>query len=145
MYPLHYLHSVNSVYLWVFMWILLITFGHFASTSVPSPCPTAEDASLHLLIQELKFEIRKDISQLTNIVEDQSIEIASLKDEISGMRANPRDLPYIMSCGFTNHWTKAGATVTYDKLLSDFNNSGKAGPQYVCCPKQGGLEAAMPC
>jgi uncharacterized protein YaaW (UPF0174 family) len=30
-----------------------------------------------------------------------------------------RDLPYLMVCAYKNHWTTAGATITYDSILSE--------------------------
>merc|ERR1711890_7619 len=35
------------------------------------------------------------------------------------------DLPYVMSCAYQDKWTTASSTITYDSLLSDYNNSDK--------------------
>jgi len=78
-------------------------------------------------IKQLKNEMQRELNQLSRKVEDQYEEILSLKEEMAEMLSNGanRDLPYKVACAFTNQWTKEGQTISYDYILSDFDNSGR--------------------
>ena len=38
-----------------------------------------------------------------------------------------RDLPYVITCAYQDVWTTLSATITYDRLTMDYNNSGRPG------------------
>ena len=85
-------------------------------------------------IKQLKNEMQRELNQLSRKVEDQNEEILALRKEMKEMLSNDatRDLPYKVACAFTNHWTKEGQTVSYDYILSDFDNSGELSSNISC-------------
>jgi len=88
----------------------------------------SNDNECHMnAIKQLKNEMQRELNQLSRKVEDQNEEILALRKEMKEMLSNgvTRDLPYKVACAFTNHWTKEGQTVSYDYMLSDFDNSGR--------------------
>ena len=36
-------------------------------------------------------------------------------------------MPYIITCAYQNQWTNHSATITYDRLTADYNNSDRPG------------------
>ena len=59
--------------------------------------------------------------EMTEKLEEQETQLAAVQTRL----LNVRDLPYLMICAYRYHWTEAGATVTYDSLTADYNNSDK--------------------
>ena len=76
-------------------------------------------------IKQLKNEMRRELNQLSRKVEDQYEEILSLKEEMAEMLSNGanRDLPYKVA---------KGQTISYDYILSDFDNSGEISSNVIC-------------
>ena len=85
-------------------------------------------------IKQLKNEMQREMKQFSRKLEDQHEEILALKKEMEEILSNAvtRDLPYKVTCAFTNQWTEEGKTVSYDYILSDFDNSGELSSNITC-------------
>ena len=78
-------------------------------------------------LKQLKNEMWSELNELSRKLEEQNKEMLVLRKELAEMLSNgaTRDLPYKVACAFANQWTKEGTTVSYDYMLSDFDNSGE--------------------
>ena len=85
-------------------------------------------------LKQLKNEMWSELNELSRKLEEQNKEILVLRKELAEMLSNgaTRDLPYKVACAFANQWTKEGTTVSYDYMLSDFDNSGELSSNITC-------------
>ena len=88
--------------------------------------------------QDMVSLLREEVSQMKIVMREEAItrtkevsrlqsELATIKAELAADRREARDLPYMMTCAFQDHWVDHGATITFDYLLSDYNNSNRPG------------------
>merc|ERR1712080_245629 len=52
-------------------------------------------------------------------------ELTSIEKSLTTAVSQVKDLPYVMSCAYQDGWSRASSTITYDSLLSDYNNADK--------------------
>ena len=78
-------------------------------------------------VREMKTVMREEAMTRTKEVSKLQSELATIKAEFAENRKEARDLPYMMTCAFQDHWADHGATITFDYLLSDYNNSNRPG------------------
>merc|ERR1712080_416688 len=76
-----------------------------------------------------KTEIEHEVYELKNKIEKQEStmkqELTSIEKSLTTAVSQVKDLPYVMSCAYQDKWTTASSTITYDSLLSDYNNADK--------------------
>ena len=102
----------------------------------PAPPPTL---TMFLLLLIACFLAPSDAETCSNKeIEDKLIELdarfnkfekdCATKSELQDLKAilgGLRDLPYLTMCAYKVTWTTASATITYDKIVADFNNSDR--------------------
>lgn len=83
-----------------------------------------KEIDLRLQIQQLAAKVDQQAAQLVILTSDcaTKAEMAAMMEKVP----TSRDLPYVAACAFKDHWDQAGATVKYDRLISDYNNSGRS-------------------
>merc|ERR1719228_16395 len=75
-------------------------------------------------------ECSKQVDDLTQMVIELRAELELKLDQQesklpSMVSQAVRDLPYMMICAYKGEWTTASSTITYDKIITDFNNADK--------------------
>ena len=100
--------------------LLLATPGHGDSCQDMASLLREEVREMKMLMREEAITRTKEVSRLQS-------ELATVKAELAADRREARDLPYMMTCAFQDHWVDHGATITFDYLLSDYNNSNRPG------------------
>ena len=83
------------------------------------------ETELRTKMEEMREEMREEM-------EEKNKELDAMREEMSELTAklreenqkSVRDLPYLLTCAYKENWYTAGATITYDRLSVDFNNSG---------------------
>merc|ERR1719187_123683 len=84
----------------------------------------AEQDSIKEHLEEKEAEILMKIEELRN--ENLALRVRMEKHEAEMTKeltsVSTRDLPYMMLCAYQDSWTTASATVTYDSLVSSYNN-----------------------
>ena len=89
-------------------------------------------------VQENVAELRMEMEEKGKKMEEMQKEMAAkdkkmeeitkeLKDVMDVGQKSLRDLPYVMTCAFNGWWSTPSATITYDRLIADFNNSDRPG------------------
>ena len=97
--------------------------------------------------------MREDAEARSKEVKRLEAEVWDLRRDVGEGRSASRDLPYMMACAFQDYWwdhppclylhllpltcstpntasslrSEAGTTITYDYLLSDYNNANRPG------------------
>ena len=55
-------------------------------------------------------------------------QVAALREDLPrSVSQAVRDLPYVHACSYQDEWTEAGATIIYDRLVSNFTNGYRPG------------------
>merc|ERR1719264_2423750 len=78
-------------------------------------------------VEEMRSSMREDAEARSKEVKRLEAEVWDLRREVGEGRSASRDLPYMMACAFQDYWSEAGTTITYDYLLSDYNNANRPG------------------
>ena len=60
-----------------------------------------------------------------NMLETLNAELTTKLNELD--QKSLRDLPYMLACAYRDKWTTPSATITYDRLSADYNNSDRPG------------------
>ena len=81
------------------------------------------EAHTEKIEEKTKAQYEKLMCEMTEKLEEQETQLAAVETRLLSVR----DLPYLMVCVYQDIWTTAGATITYDAILSDYNNSDKPG------------------
>ena len=83
-------------------------------------------------MEEMREEMREEMDEKDNkvkkqldVLEARNTELTTKLREVD--QKSPRDVPYVLTCAYQNVWTTPSATITYDRLTVDFNNSDKPG------------------
>ena len=79
-------------------------------------------------------QLRKDTGEYFANIEDRMVEMKVQMDAMTLTtkllevdQKSPRDLPFILTCAYQDRWSTPSATITYDRLTVDYNNSGRPG------------------
>ena len=67
----------------------------------------------------------KEVKKQLDTLESKNVELTTKLKEVD--QKSLRDLPFILTCAFQDHWTTPSATITYDRLTVDYNNSDRPG------------------
>ena len=88
-----------------------------------------------LEIEDLRAKIEKGemmreekdnkVKKQLDVLETRNAELTTKIKEVD--QKSLRDLPYILTCAYKDGWSTPGATITYDYLTADFNNSERPG------------------
>ena len=103
---------------------------------------TEKDREIEVMREEMREVIREKDSEMKVMREEMEEKDNKVKKQLDRLEArntelttklrevdqkSPRDVPYVLTCAFVDTWTTPGATITYDYLTADFNNSDKPG------------------
>ena len=82
--------------------------------------------------EEMREVMREEMGEKDNkvktqldVLEARNTELTTKLREVD--QKSPRDLPFILTCAYKHDWSTPGATITYDRLTVDYNNSGRPG------------------
>ena len=67
----------------------------------------------------------KEVKKQLDMLESRNVELTTQLKEVD--QKSLRDLPYVLTCAYQHDWTTPDATITYNSLGADFNNSDKPG------------------
>merc|ERR1712080_64304 len=87
-------------------------------------CEAGEAATNIENIQHEVSELRKKIQKLEATTKQQ---MTAVQKSVTSAVSQVRDLPMVMACAYQDSWIKDSAIITYDKLISDYNNHDKPG------------------
>ena len=71
--------------------------------------------------EKTKAQFEKLMCEMTEKLEEQETQLAAVQTRLPTVR----DLPYLMVCAYRYYCDRASTTITYDSILSDYNNSDK--------------------
>ena len=77
------------------------------------------------VIREAMEEKDNKVKKQLDVLEARNTELTSKLREVE--QKSLRDLPYVLTCAFQSSWYTPGATITYERLTVDYNNSDKPG------------------
>merc|ERR1712179_430239 len=78
-------------------------------------------------------EVTKENNSLKTRVEELTKQDEAVTSQMSAVQSSlstalsPREFQMIYTCGYKLQWSKAGSTITYDTLTTDFNNADRPG------------------
>ena len=101
----------------------------------------AVEGKLKMAEQEAAFTmskleaVEKEANAMKSKVEMDAIKLEFLETSMTTLTASlpsslsqaVRDLPVLTTCGYRGHWTTPSSTITYDRLISDYNNADRPG------------------
>ena len=63
--------------------------------------------------------------QLEEKMKELTLKVEDLGKQAAGVAVqSPKDLPFLLACGFQDSWTTAGSTITYSYLPSEYPSGG---------------------
>ena len=83
-----------------------------------------KEEAMRVEMQEKDNEM-KEVKKQLDVLEARNTELTTKLREVD--QKSPRDLPFILTCAYQDKWSTPGATITYDRLTVDYNNSGRPG------------------
>ena len=92
-------------------------------------CPGLADSYPHMdellaaMEEKLKAGIMSQLVELKQQHGELATKVGILQDELDRLS----DLPYEMVCSHKREWATPDATITYDYILSEYNNSDRPG------------------
>ena len=77
-------------------------------------------------------EMREEMDEKDNKVKKQLDGLEARNTELTSKlrevdQKSLRDLPFVLTCAYKHDWSTPSATITYDRLTVDYNNSGRPG------------------
>ena len=79
------------------------------------------------MVQQMREEMREEMRAEIEAVEDK-LKIAESKVEtLEASSQVVRDIPYLTTCGYQGSWSTPSAIITFDRLVSNFNNANRPG------------------
>ena len=90
------------------------------------------------LVTKLRGEMAekdKQMEEMREEMEKKDKQMKEVKTQLNSLEAmfkevdqkSLRDLPYVLTCAHQDAWTTPNATITYDRLTVDYNNSDRPG------------------
>ena len=77
------------------------------------------------VIREEMDEKDNQVKKQLDVLEARNTELTTKLREVD--QKTPRDLPLVLTCAYQSRWDTPDATITYDRLTADYNNSDKQG------------------
>ena len=77
---------------------------------------------------ETMYKLESEMANLMKRMEMMETEAASTKTDLvvlDNKFKQTRDIPYVTICAFQDLWTSPSSTITYDKIVADFNNADR--------------------
>jgi hypothetical protein len=82
---------------------------------------------LKMLKEEMMNSMKEEVLRLEKT---QKAELEEMKEELAAAKSEQnkvRDMPYLFTCAYTSYWSTANSTITFDYLITDFNNADRPG------------------
>ena len=76
-------------------------------------------ASKMVLMEESMEKIKMAMGEKDMEMEDMKSKMKNLEFK------SPKDLPFVLNCSYQNHWVTPSATITYDRLTAEYDNSDR--------------------
>ena len=91
-----------------------------------------KNRDMEVMREEMMKEMREEMEEKVNKVKKQLDVLEARNTELTTKlrkmdQKSTRDLPFILTCATRDTWTTPSATITYDRLTVDYNNSGRPG------------------
>ena len=100
---------------------------------------TEKDREMEEMREEMREEMQKKVDVMREEMDEKDNKV---KKQLDGLEArntelttklrevdqkSPRDLQFVLTCAYKSSWSTPSATITYDRLIVDYNNSGRPG------------------
>merc|ERR1712059_102681 len=101
----------------------ILTCLFFLATSKGENCTQYVGDMVQQMRNEMKNELKNELR-----AEMKAEMWAEMKADIPiTVSRAVKEMPYVLVCAYRESWPHAGATITYDYLIADFNNKDKPG------------------
>jgi len=84
-----------------------------------------KEAAMKIEIENLQNKVSVLIMKAEKQEEVMKHELGSVQTSLTTAVSQLRDLPYVMVCSYQDYWDTDSSTITYDSILSEYNNADK--------------------
>ena len=92
--------------------------------------PPIQGETCHILVQELREEIRKEMEMMEAKFEKKEADLRREVGEVASgvptaVAKGLRDLPYLILCSHQDLWDEPNSVISYDSFLTNYNNGDR--------------------
>ena len=91
----------------------------------------ADDHQIQLRVTNMAnkmVEMEEKVKQLEMAMGEKDKEMEDMKTKMKGLELkSPRDLPFLLTCSYRQHWVTPSTTITFDRLTAEHDNSDRPG------------------